>query len=168
MLFLQELRELRAACEGPWIVLGDFNLIYREEGKNNGNLNRALMGTFCRLINDLGLQDLQDLPLHGRKYTWSNQQDTPTLVKLDRFLCTVDWEQLFPNCLLQSTASDGSDHCPLLLGLHDIKPGKARFHFEAYWTKLEGFQEAVETAWTSVPASSSPFDTLSKKFRATV
>ena len=122
------------------------------------------MGRFRRLINDLGLQEL---PLHGRKYTWSNQQDTPTLVRLDRFLCTVDWEQLFPNCLLQSTASDGSDHCPLL-GLHDNKPGKARFHFEAYWTKLEGFQEAVEIAWVSEPASSCPFDTLSRKFRATV
>jgi exonuclease III len=111
----KELRDVRAACQGPWIVLGDYNLIYREEDKNNGNLNRALMGRFRRLINVLGLQEL---PLHGRKYTWSNQQDTPTLVRLDRFLCTVDWEQLFPNCLLQSTASDGSDHCPLL-GLHD-------------------------------------------------
>ena len=79
-----------------------------------------------------------------------------------------DWEQLLPNCPLQSCATDGSDHCPLLLGLNDVHPGKARFHFEAFWTKLDGFQAAVESAWASEPASSCPFDTLACKFRATV
>jgi len=50
------------------------------------------MGRFRRLISDL---ELRDLPLLGRKYTWSNQQDVPTLVKLDRILCSSDWEQIF-------------------------------------------------------------------------
>jgi len=120
---------MRSACHGPWTVLGDFNLITSEEDKNNGNLNRAMMGRFCRLINDL---ELKELSLHGRKFTWSNQQDLPTLVKLDRVFCSTKWEQLFPNCLLQSTASEGSDHCPLLLGLNDVQPAKARFHFESF------------------------------------
>jgi hypothetical protein len=111
--------------------------------------------------------ELRDLPLHGWKFTWSNQQVAPTLVKLDRALCSTKWEQLFPNCLLQSGATDGSDHCPVL-GLRDIQPSKARFHFEAFWTKLDGFQEVVESAWASVTVSSCPFDTLAKKFRATV
>ena len=35
VLFLLELRDVRAACQGPWIVLGDYNLIYRDEDKNN-------------------------------------------------------------------------------------------------------------------------------------
>lgn len=105
---------------------------------------------------------------HGRKFTWSNHQDTPTLVKLDRMLCTVDWEQLFPNCLLQSASSDGSDHCPLLLGLHGLKPGRRRFHFESHWTKLPAFLGVVESAWTSISSSSCPFVSLSRKFGATV
>lgn len=29
LLFLSELRSVRAACQGAWIVVGDFNLIYR-------------------------------------------------------------------------------------------------------------------------------------------
>ena len=124
-----------------------------------------MMGHFCRLISDL---ELRNLPLLGRKYTWSNQQDVPTLVKLDRILCSSDWEQIFPNCLLQSCASEGSDHCPLLLGLNDVHPGKARFHFESFWTSLDGFQDAVAEAWASEPALHCPFDTLARKFRATV
>jgi exonuclease III len=118
--FLQELHDIRAPCLGPWLVAGDFNLIYRDEDKNNSNLNRAMMGRFRKLIHDLALKELH---LHGRKFTWSNHQDFPTLVRLDRVLCSVDWEDIFPNCLLQSTASDDSDHCPLLLGLRDNMRG---------------------------------------------
>jgi exonuclease III len=102
------------------MVAGDFNLIYRDEDKNNTNYNSAMMGRFRRLINDLALKKI---PLRGRKYTWSNQQNSPTLVKSDRVLCSVDWEEKFPNDLLQSLASDDSDHCPLLLSLQDNKPG---------------------------------------------
>jgi len=118
-----------------------------------------MVGRFRRLINDL---ELRDLPLHGWKFTWSNLQVAPTLVKLDRALCSMDWEQLVPNCLLQSSAIDGSDLCPPILGLNDIQPSKARFHFEAFWTKLGDFQEVVESAWLSVTTSSCPFDTLAK------
>jgi hypothetical protein len=123
------------------------DLIYKVEDKNNSNYNRAMMGRFRRLIDDLALKEI---PLHGRKFTWSNQHESSTLVKLDRVLCTVEWEDLFHNTLLQSAASYDSDHCPLLLGLKDNKPGKRRFHFEAFWPKVEGFHEAVEEAWHSV------------------
>ena len=63
--------------------MGDFNLIYRDEDKSTGNFNRQLMHSFRRLINDLGIKELA---LHGRKFTWSNRQDTPTLVKLECFV----------------------------------------------------------------------------------
>jgi len=71
--FLQELRDIRVQCTGAWLVAGDFNLIYRDEDKNNGNLNRAMMGRFRRWINDMALTEL---PLHGRKYTWSSSSSS--------------------------------------------------------------------------------------------
>jgi hypothetical protein len=48
---------VRKGCLGPWLVAGDFNLIYREEDKNNGNLDRAMMGRFRRWLNDLALKE---------------------------------------------------------------------------------------------------------------
>jgi exonuclease III len=114
--FLDELREVRSECSGPWVLAGDFNMIYSSEDKNNTNLNRAMMGRFRWLVNDL---ELREMPLIGWRYTWSNERDSPTLVKLDRVLCTSDWEDIFPDCILQSQASEVSDHCPLLLGLRD-------------------------------------------------
>jgi hypothetical protein len=37
--FLQELRSIRSQCAGPWLLGGDFNLIYKDEDKNNTNLD---------------------------------------------------------------------------------------------------------------------------------
>jgi hypothetical protein len=144
ILFLQELQLIRNLCNGPWMIGGDFNLIYRAEDKNNGNLNRAMMGRFRRLLNEL---NLKELPLLGRKYTWSNERSSPTLVRLDRVFHTADWETLYPNSVLQSSASLISDHCPLLLGLHELVQGKRRFHFESFWTRMEGFMDEVQQSW---------------------
>jgi hypothetical protein len=44
--FLQELREIRGGRLGPWLICGDFNLIYKAEDKSNSRLNRQLMGKF--------------------------------------------------------------------------------------------------------------------------
>jgi endonuclease/exonuclease/phosphatase family metal-dependent hydrolase len=112
--FLLELRQIRAECQGSWVVAGDFNLIYKEDDKKNVFCNRAMMGRFRKFIDDTSLIDL---PLIGRKYTWSNHQVSPTLVRLDRDLCSSEWEVVFPNNLLQSAAFEDSDHCPLVLGL---------------------------------------------------
>ena len=164
--FLQELRDIRTVCTGPWLVAGDFNLIYKDEDKNNSNLNRAMMGRFRRWVNDMAVTEL---PLHGRKYTWSSSStsDSPTLVRLHRVFCSLEWEELFPDYLLQSCASGDSDHCSLLLGLQDSPASKRRFHFEAFWPSLDGFMETVEAAWTAVPARPCPLETLSLKFKAT-
>jgi hypothetical protein len=67
--------------------------------------------------------------LIGRKFTWSSSMSSSslTLVKLDRVFSSVDWEDKFFTCLLQSSAFDDSDHYPLILGLVDGHPGKKRF-----------------------------------------
>jgi hypothetical protein len=44
--FLEEFAAHRPPTSIPWLVLGEFNLIYEAKDKNNLNLNRQLMGTF--------------------------------------------------------------------------------------------------------------------------
>jgi hypothetical protein len=130
-------------------------MIYCSEDKNNENVNRALMGRFCRFVNDL---ELKEIPLLGRRYTWSNERESPTLVKLDRVLCSTDWEDMYPYCILQSHASVMSDHNPLILGLKDEVVSKKRFHFESYWTKLPGFYETVERSWNDQVRATLPLE----------
>lgn len=73
-------------------------MIYRDEDKNNGNLNRRMMGRFRCFLNDC---ELKEIYLHGRRYTWSNERDTPTLVRLDRVFTTLAWEEMFGSCMLR-------------------------------------------------------------------
>jgi hypothetical protein len=40
LAFLNDLRGLRCGHIGPWLLCGNFNLIYKAEGKNNNRLNR--------------------------------------------------------------------------------------------------------------------------------
>jgi hypothetical protein len=166
---MQEIRDIRAQCAGPWLIGGDFNLIYKDKDKNNSNLNRAMMGRFCWLINDLSIKEV---PLVGRRFTWSSSVSgsSPMLVKLDWVFCSMDWEDIFPNCLLQSAANEDSDYCPLILGLVDGYPRKKRFRFECFWPKFQGFHEVVQTAWASVPPTRCPLETLSLslKIKATM
>ena len=81
VLFLQELRTVRSGRSGPWLLCGDFNLIYRAEDKNNNLLNRRMMGRFRRFIDDT---EIQEIHLNGRRFTWSSERDSPTLQRLDR------------------------------------------------------------------------------------
>lgn len=78
--FIDELQSCAPSEDVPWIILGDFNLTCCLEDKNNSNFcaNEAFM--FNDTINSLGLIEI---PLLGRAFTWSNQRDSPTLVRLD-------------------------------------------------------------------------------------
>lgn len=166
LIFLQELRAIRRDSTGPWVVAGDFNLIYWAADKNNHNLDRAMMGQFRRLIDDL---ELKEVDLLGRRFTWSNKRASPTLVRLDRVFCTVQWEDLFPEQVLQCTAAGISDHCPLILSLNAKLGGRRRFHFEQFWPKMEEFLETVQHAWASIPINNfnCPLERLHAKLRAT-
>ncbi|KAM0905184.1 hypothetical protein ACQ4PT_017550 [Festuca glaucescens] len=70
---LQFLEDLRQHCpsSSPALLVGDFNLILKASDKNTNNYNRRTMAAFRRFTNDL---ELEDLYLHGRRYTWSNEQ----------------------------------------------------------------------------------------------
>lgn len=161
--FLQELHQIRADCPGPWMLCGDFNLILCAEDKSTGNLNRRMMGKFRRLVNDLALKEVY---LNGRRYTWSNEQSPPTLVHLDRVMCTSDWDDAHGECHLRCLASVVSDHCPLLLDCAPTPVMHRRFHFEDHWMRMDRFHDTVTTAWDSVH-DPDPFRRLMLRLQAT-
>lgn len=137
--FLSDLYARRAVCPGPWMVLGDFNMILRASEKSNTNINRTMMGKFRRFVDD---HELKEIYMHGRTYTWSNERNAPTFTKIDRVLVSVDWELAHLEHLLQALSSGVSDHALLHLSTSVQFYQKKRFRFEVFWTKLEGFEEA--------------------------
>lgn len=74
---------VRSINDLPWILLGDFNLL-RSPSKTTGEF-RSIHHTI--LWNNM-IQELQlnEVPLLGRLFTYSNKRPSPTLSKLDRIL----------------------------------------------------------------------------------
>ncbi|XP_066320066.1 uncharacterized protein [Miscanthus floridulus] len=162
--FLQELRSISPPEHNRWLILGDFNLIYQAEDKNNSNLNRRLMGSFKASIDYLHLKEIK---LNGRCFTWSNEQDNPTLTWIDRVLCTPEWELIFPACFLHSLSSLMSDHTPLLFQGELDHHKDSSFRFENFWNKVDGFHELVNDIWNRQVHSTLPLKRLHIKMART-
>lgn len=160
--FLGELLNFRDAHKGPWFLCGDFNMIYRAQDKNNGRLDRRSMRRFRSFLERARLDEIN---LVGRRFTWSSERERPTLELLDRMFASPDWMTTFPNHVLRPLSSDCSDHCPLLLMLTALAATKKRFRFETFWTKLPGFMEVVEAAWTPSVYNVDPFRLIDVKVR---
>lgn len=156
-LFLEELAAIRDQCPGPWAILGDFNLILDEADNNNGRINRRTMRQFRQCVAELQLLDLH---LHGRRYTWNNEREIPTWVRLDRALVTLDWEEQYPDSHLQALGTDASDHCPILLQTNLRISSEPRFHFEPYWPKFSDYQAALLRGWRCEPGIQDPIKRL--------
>jgi hypothetical protein len=45
------------------------------------------------------VHDLEEIPLKGRNFTWSNMQNNPLLEKLDWVFTSAEWTTEFPNTL---------------------------------------------------------------------
>nr|XP_020165808.1 uncharacterized protein LOC109751329 [Aegilops tauschii subsp. strangulata] len=164
MQFLADLQEERANCAGPWVLGSDFNMIASPADKNNPRLNLRMLRRFRRFMADL---ELRDLYLHGFRYTWSNERDNPTLVRIDRVLCTLAWNEAKPHCLLCCLSSAASDHCPLMVDCTASSPGPRRFHFERFWPKMEGFQQVVADGWVEESQEPDPFRRIFLRLRST-
>ena len=63
-----------------WLVVGDFNLYRSPNHRNKPGDDHLEMYLFNEAISALGLFEL---PLKGRRYTWSNKQFPPLMERLD-------------------------------------------------------------------------------------
>ena len=80
--FVNWLYNLQVELEQKWLVVGDYNFMRSMENRNlpGGDVNDIFI--FNEIIGHLGLLEL---PLKGRRFTWSNMQDIPLLEQLDWF-----------------------------------------------------------------------------------
>ncbi|KAG2556243.1 hypothetical protein PVAP13_8NG205800, partial [Panicum virgatum] len=140
LCFLDSLRSLADSVHGPWIILGDFNLIRFPREKSNDSFNNTETDWFNDFINTLCFQDI---PLLDRLYTWSNNQDHPTLCRLDCALVNLDWSNIFPDTTLSSNTRITSDHVPIVLNASTTVPKPSIFRFNNHWLNVPSFPPIV-------------------------
>lgn len=104
--------------------------------KKSGRFLSASMTQFSDFIND---HELIDLPLVGRKFTWSNNEERATMSRIDRFLLTKDWEDHFLGVIQMALPRLESDHCPIKLFLAPMDWGPKPCRFDNCWLLHKDF-----------------------------
>ncbi|PNT71888.1 hypothetical protein BRADI_2g36875v3, partial [Brachypodium distachyon] len=112
--FLSELLSLAHIANGPWALIGDFNQTIWPSDRSNSHFNAAEASRFAAAISSL---EFLEVPLLGRSFTWTNQQSSPILVRLDRAFVDLQWSSLFPNSTLSFLPRSTSDHVPIVLSV---------------------------------------------------
>ena len=118
--FINWLFNLDIPDEEDWLIVGDFNFIRSPDNRNKpgGNVNDML------LFNDfIRQQHLTELPLKGRKFTWSNMQENPLLEQLDWFFTSLHWTLSYPATLIETQGKPISDHAPCVISIQTSIPG---------------------------------------------
>lgn len=112
--FTNWLYNLDIQADEDCLLLGDFNYIRGPENRNKPGGNHNEMFTFNDIIRT---QNLIELPLKGRAYTWSNMQQDPLLEQLDWFFTSLHWTHVYPNTLVKPLSKPVSDHTPCVVSI---------------------------------------------------
>jgi hypothetical protein len=145
-----------------WLIMGNFNLIKdpldrsRRGGDNNNTMN------FSSAIQAL---DLEEIPLKGRNFTWSNMQNDPLLEKLAWIFASADWTSEFPNTMASPLARLGYDHIPIHIQVGTHIPKAHLFRVENYWFEFDGIMELITDSWNMAPFKQDSTLNINIKFK---
>lgn len=112
-----------------WLVAGDFNLYRSPDDRNKPGAYVTEMFLFNEAIIALGLVEL---PLRGKRFTWTNKQHPPLHEHLDWFFSSSSWNLSYPNSEVTTLTMETSDHVPCLIHISTSIPKTHIFHFENY------------------------------------
>ena len=85
------------------------------------------MYLFNEAISFIGLVEI---PLKGRKFTWSNKQVSPVLERIDWFFTSTSWTLSYPNIFAYPLLMETSDHVPCAISISTKIPKGSIFRFE--------------------------------------
>jgi len=135
--FLAELSSFCSTNNEPILIGGDFNII--RFAKERNTMTGVLRHT--PLFNSLiQFYELKELVMCGGLYTWTNNQENPTLEKLDRILVTRDWEDIFPQAVINRLPREISGTNPLLVTVgKNENLSFIQFQFDLNWLNNPDF-----------------------------
>jgi len=144
--FVNWLNDLQIQDDENWMLIGDFNF-YRsltDRNRPGGDINDVFI--FNEIISHLGLQEI---PLKGRKYTWSNMQQETLLEQIDWYFTSTNWISQYPNTLLLPLSKSTSDHIPCMVQIDTMIPKANVFRFENFWVDQPDFMNLVKSTRNS-------------------
>ncbi|XP_020997411.1 uncharacterized protein LOC107486813 [Arachis duranensis] len=141
------LNSISQNISSPWCIAGDFNAMLHAHERKGGSLNQiqGACTDFQTCVSECGLMDLG---FSGWPFTWKRGN---LFERLDRGLCNLDWQIIFPDVKVKHLAMMKSDHTPLLFQLASPQPFNRRrrpFRFTAAWLTHSDFGNVVKNNWS--------------------
>jgi hypothetical protein len=117
--FLSEFSPFCSKCIHPVLIGGDFNILRKDSDKNKPRGMNKWSSLFNSIID---FHNLIELDLSGRLYTWSNNRNSPTFEKLDRFLVSLEWDMHYNNVNVSGLVDPSLIMFPFVLELISRPP----------------------------------------------
>lgn len=117
-----------------------------------------------------------DLGFSSPKFTWSNNQPLTQLIQehIAHVFVNHRWNVLYPEASVQHLERSHSDHCPVILCLHQetqlvitLRP----FRFQPMWLSHPSFPGVVKEAWTAqsgLPTAVTTFTSKAKEWNKNI
>ncbi|XP_062085858.1 uncharacterized protein LOC133791965 [Humulus lupulus] len=128
----------------PWIILGDFNVVFDVDDRIGGRPISAKELEDARQWEALGLVD--EMKIMEPTYTWSNKQEGGARIfsKLDRVFKNEEWVDSFTLAEVISQWDVISDHSFILIKQVEVRrTGVNPFRFYNMWSTHSKFREIV-------------------------
>ncbi|XP_074342053.1 uncharacterized protein LOC141679451 [Apium graveolens] len=141
------LKSLAAISSLPWVILGDFHDLLREEEKKGRHKHPTwLLNVFRETV-----CGISDLPMEGYPYTWERSRGTERWVqeKLDRVFVNEGCKSLFPTNKVYNLIAPSSDHSAIFLQVSVWRPvaRNYKFRFENCWLRESRCSDIVAESW---------------------
>ncbi|KAK6147594.1 hypothetical protein DH2020_018506 [Rehmannia glutinosa] len=155
--FWNSFKNLFPRTNEPWICMGDFNEVLRQ---NEFVGSRPRASWQISLFRDaIDSCDLSDMGFCGSRFTWHRLLAHPRTqrARLDRCLCNPTFRTVFPWYKIYNIPSFTSDHVFVLTRVekqapqpnHSLRRKPQRF--ESYWVKSMDCKRIIQEAWSSSP-----------------
>ncbi|XP_071694529.1 uncharacterized protein [Rutidosis leptorrhynchoides] len=138
-----DLESLMRGIDSNWLLCGEFNEVREEEERFNSVFISSRANKFNSFIKDNGLVEI---PLGGRKFTRVCDNGFK-LSKLDRFLASKNFLNLWSDLSAIVLDRKFSDHCPIVLRDKVIDFGPKPFRFFDEWLNVDEANEIMKKAW---------------------
>ncbi|CAN1221254.1 Transposon TX1 uncharacterized 149 kDa protein [Linum grandiflorum] len=165
---LEFISQFSTQIKSPFVISGEFNSILAHSEKvscynpSSDNVNRSI-DAFQQFVHRLALTDL--FPC-GPLFSWTNHQAHEVKSRLDRFLLSPNWLNLFLQSATHHLSDNGSDHKVVLLSYSFLLYGpKKYFLFDPRWlTNLEAYS-IVSESWRNHDTKGSKLFKLHSKLK---
>jgi hypothetical protein len=95
-----------------WLLCGDFNFVRKRKETTCTFYTYKVSARFNQFISD---EQLFELFLSDRQFTWSKLVTSNNMALLDRFFCSLDWNNHFNTTVVKSLLRFLLDHNTIVL-----------------------------------------------------